>query len=167
MGNKATRNWRIGFGMDETNDKGLETLKVWQRSIAFAKEVCLIVLPRLPADEKCSLQIQLRRSVQSIPANLAEGYGRYYYLDSVRFCYIARGSLEETYSHLRLACELGYITKADFALLDQAIGELRRMVNGYIGFLKKSKRGAAEPGASHSIRDAADPPGYTIDDLLP
>jgi four helix bundle protein len=143
--------------MDETNDKGLETLKVWQRSLAFAKEVCLVVLPKLPADEKWSLQTQLRRSVQSIPANLAEGYGRFYFLDSVRFCYIARGSLEETYSHLRLAYELGYITKDDFATLDQEIKELRRMINGYIVFLKRSKRGAAEPGTIYSIRGEDDP----------
>lgn len=153
--------------MEESSDKGLDSLKVWQRSMAFAKQVCLAVLPKLPAEEKWSLQIQLRRSVQSIPANLAEGYGRYYYLDSVRFCYIARGSLEESYSHLRLAHELGYLTKDEVAPYEQEIGELRRMINGYTAFLKKSKRGATEHGASHSIRDEDDLPGYTIDDLLP
>jgi four helix bundle protein len=153
--------------MVESSDKGLDSLKVWQRSMAFAREVCLVVLPRLPADEKWSLQLQLRRSVQSIPANLAEGYGRYYYLDNVRFCYIARGSLEESYSHLRLAHELGYLTKDEVAPYEQEIGELRRMINGYITFLKKSKHGATDSGVGHSIRDEDDLPGYIPDDLIP
>jgi len=55
--------------------------------------------------------------VQSIPANIAEGYGRYYYQDNVRFCYIARGSLEETLSHLVLAHELNYISTNTYELL--------------------------------------------------
>jgi len=151
--------------MAKTVKKGLETLQVWQRSIVFAKEICQRVLPVLPPDEKWGLVNQLRRSVQSIPANIAEGYGRYYYLDSVRYCYIARGSLEETYSHLRLACELGYISQDEYARLALEIEELRRMVNGYIAFLKESKRGASEPGAAHTIRDEDESPGYYPDNL--
>lgn len=95
--------------MADSGDKGLETLQVWQKAIALAVQVCKQVLPLLPVQEKWSLADQLRRSVQSIPANIAEGYGRYYYQDSIRFCYIARGSLEETFSHLTLARELGYL----------------------------------------------------------
>ena len=84
-------------------DKGLETLLVWQKSLAFTIEVCKTILPKLPVQEKWSLVDQLRRSAQSIPANIAEGYGRFYFQESIRFCYIARGSLEETFSHLTLA----------------------------------------------------------------
>ena len=91
---------------------------------------------------------QLRRSVQSIPANIAEGYGRYYYQESIRFCYISRGSLEETRSHLVLARKPGYLGDESVKLLEQGIDELGQMINGYIAYLKRSKRGAAEPGAS-------------------
>ena len=42
---------------------------------------------------------------------MAEGRGRYYYRDRVRFCYNARGSLSETENHLRVAHELGYISE--------------------------------------------------------
>ncbi len=150
--------------MAEDNDKGLDTLKDWQRSMAFAKEICQSVLPVLPFEEKWGLVHQLRRSAQSIPANLAEGYGRYYYQDSVRFCYIARGSLEETYSHLTLAYELGYLSQEEYSHLKDEIGELRRMINGYIVFLRKSKRGAAEPGAIHTIRDEDADVDYYLDD---
>ncbi len=83
-----------------TGDKGLETLLVWQKSLAFAVEVCKIILPKMPVQEKWPLVDQLRRSAQSIPANIAEGYGRFYFQESVRFCYIARGSLEETPAYI-------------------------------------------------------------------
>src|SRR3972149_7934300 len=122
-----------------TNDKGLETLQVWQKSLAFAIEVCKTILPKMPVQEKWSLIDQLRRSAQSIPANIAEGYGRFYFQESVRFCYIARGSLEETFSHLALARKLGYLDEETYKRLNDQIIELRRMINGYIAFLKESK----------------------------
>ncbi len=59
----------------------------------------------------------LRRSVQSIPANIAEGYGRFYYQESIRFCYIARGSLEETFNHITLAQQLHYLNDETFQSL--------------------------------------------------
>ncbi|MGW8251882.1 MAG: four helix bundle protein [Anaerolineales bacterium] len=152
--------------MDESQEKGLESLKVWQRALAFAKEVCVHVLPILPAQEKWCLEVQLHRSAQSIPANLAEGYGRYYYQDSIRFCYIARGSLEETYSQIRLAHELGYVPQQDYDGYVREIGELRRMINGYISYLKKSKRGSKEPGAKHILGEG-EQDDYSIDILEP
>ena len=110
--------------------------------------VCKQVIPSLPKEEKWALAEQLRRAVQSVPVNIAEGYGRYYYQDAVRFCYIARGSLEETSSHLTLANRLGYLESKSFDDWMNEIKELRQMLNGYIGFLKRSKRGANEPGSS-------------------
>ncbi len=146
-------------------DKGLETLLVWQKSLAFAVEVCKTILPKLPIQEKWSLVDQLRRSAQSIPANIAEGYGRFYFQESVRFCYIARGSLEETFSHLTLAHKLDYLDNETYKRLNDQIIELRRMISGYITFLKESKRGASEPGANHQVRE--DLPAYIINTDYP
>jgi four helix bundle protein len=129
-----------------TEERGLETLQIWKRSLEFALRICKEVIPNLPKDEKWAMTDQLRRAVQSIPANIAESYGRYHYQDSIRFCYIAIGSLEETYSHLILACRLGYLDKAKKEIFISEIVELRRMLNGYISFLKRSKRGINEPG---------------------
>ena len=133
--------------MGKTDDKGLETLQIWRRSLEFARLVCKEILPQLPTQEKWVLANQLRRSVQSVPANIAEGYGRFYFQESVRFCYIARGSLEETFSHLTLAHRLEYLSDSTYLPLNLEIRELRQMLNGYIAFLKASKRGATEPGA--------------------
>jgi four helix bundle protein len=132
---------------------GLEKLDVWKNSMAFAVRVHKEFIPLLPAEEKWSLAQQIRRSAQSIPANIAEGHGRFYYQDNVRFCYIARGSLEETLSHIAFARNTDYISPALYQSLANDGEELTRLINGYIGFLKQSKRGANEPGANYAIRE--------------
>ncbi len=90
--------------------RGLEGLQVWQRAKELTLLVCREVLPHFPAEEKFALAQQLRRAVHSVPTNIAEAHGRYSYADAIRFCYIARGSLDETLSHLLIAGELGYVT---------------------------------------------------------
>lgn len=74
-------------------------LQVWVRAKDFGLKIYKQVLPLLPAEEKWNLNQQLRRSSLSISANIAEGHGQFYYQDNVRFCYNARGSLEETLRH--------------------------------------------------------------------
>jgi four helix bundle protein len=144
-----------------TGDKGLDSLQVWHRGLDFAVRIHKEVLPILPKEESWALANQLRRASQSIPANIAEGYGRYYFQESVRFCYIARGSLEETYSYLVYANEVGYLSEAKYNELLEEIKEIHRMLNGYITFLKRSKRGEHEPGNHFSIKELAEE--YLID----
>jgi len=133
--------------------KSLETLEAWKKAKEFALRIYREALPLLPPEEKWNLNQQLRRSSLSIPANIAEGYGRFYYQDNVRFCYIARGSLEETLSHLVIAHEMKFVSKPLFDSLEQDGEKLTQLINGYIGYLKRSKQGQNEPGASHIIRE--------------
>jgi four helix bundle protein len=63
-----------------------------------------------PAEERFRLCDQLIRSSRSVTANIAEGYGRFYERDNVRFCRIARGSLYETQDHLITANDEGYLS---------------------------------------------------------
>jgi len=129
--------------------KGLQNLIVWQKSMSFTVNICKTILPKLPDHEKWALADQLRRSSQSVPANIAEGYGRYNFQEGVRYAYIARGSLEETLSHLSFAKEMGYLSSTDFDSLSSDISEIRRLISGYINYLKKSKRGINEPGSQY------------------
>ena len=133
--------------------RGLEKLDVWCKARDFAVRVNKEILSLLPPEEKWSLNQQLRRSSQSVHANIAEGHGRFYFQDNVRFCYIARGSLEETLSHLLMGYELKYIPKSLFDSLEQDGEKLTQLINGYIGYLKRSKQGQNEPGAHHSVRE--------------
>lgn len=141
---------------------GLEKVDVWCKARDFAGRVNREILPLLPPEEKWSLTQQLRRSSQSIPANIAEGHGRFYFQDNVRFCYIARGSLEETLSHVVYAHRVNYISDAIYNSLVVDGENLNRLINGYISFLKRSKQGANEPGANHAVREPD--PDYTIED---
>ncbi|MBE0681727.1 MAG: four helix bundle protein [Anaerolineales bacterium] len=150
--------------MSSDNIQGLETLEAWKKSRAFVLVVYREVLPSLPAEEKWHLNQQIRRTAQSVSANIAEGHGRFYYQDNVRFCYIARGSLTETYTHLVLAYNLQYIPDELFSRLKNQIEELIRIINGYIAYLKRSKRGEKEPGANYAIREI--PTEYLTEDLM-
>jgi len=141
--------------------KSLETLETWRKSKEFTLRVYREVLPLLPSEEKWNLNQQLRHSSNSIPANIAEGYGRFYYQDNIRFCYISRGSLEETLSHLAIANEMEFIPKTLFESLEQDGEKLTQLINGYIGYLKRSKQGQNEPGANHSVRE--DFSSYEVD----
>ena len=133
--------------------QGLRKLQVWERAQGFALKIYKQVLPSLPVEEKWNLNQQLRRSSLSISANIAEGYGRFNYQDNVRFCYNARGSLEETLSHLAFSFEANFIPEAIYHELEKEGEEIEKMLNGYIGFLKKSKQGANEPGAGPSVEE--------------
>ena len=75
----------------------LDKLDAWVRAKDFALTVYKEVVPHLPNDEKWNLIQQLKRSAQSIPANIAEGHRRYHFLDEVQ-------------SHMALAHDLGFIS---------------------------------------------------------
>lgn len=129
--------------------EGLNRLKVWAMAKNFALAIYKRVLPLLPSEEKWNLNQQLRRSSLSISANIAEGYRRFYYHDNVRFCYIARGSLEEVLSHLSFAHEMSSIPEGLYKELTNEGDEIDKMLNGYISYLEKSKQGANEPGSNN------------------
>ncbi len=140
---------------------GLKKLQVWVRAKDYAVKVYKQVIPLLPPEEKWNLNQQLRRSSLSVSANIAEGYGRFYYQDNVRFCYTARGSLEETLSHLIFCLEADFISEVLYKELEAEGEEIEKMLNGYIAFLKKSKQGENEPGANYKVREDAE--SYEID----
>jgi four helix bundle protein len=133
--------------------EGLNRLQVYQASQKLAKMVYQHVLPGLPFEEKYGLVSQIRRAAASIPANIAEGYCRYYYQESIRFCYIARGSLMELSSHIELAASQGYISDDEKTLVLQEMREILKLIHGYIKYLNFSKRGDQEPGSNYISED--------------
>lgn len=137
-------------------DQSFETLKVWQKAHAFTLDIYRRLVPLFPKEEKFGLTDQLRRSAKSIGANIAEGSGRFYYMDNVRFCYQARGSLDETINHLLVTRDLGYCSTEIYTDFRKQAEEIRRMLNGYIAWLKEQKIGAKEPGANLYVRETAE-----------
>jgi four helix bundle protein len=93
----------------------------------------------LPAIERYALADQIRRSAVSVPANVAEGYGRGSARDFARSLRIARGSLAELHSHITLASDLGYVVEGVSEIFHE-IERVRRMINAMIGALKRRHR---------------------------
>jgi four helix bundle protein len=135
----------------------LDQLEVWRIARDFAVTIYKKVVPLLPPTEKYNLADQLRRAAASIPANLAEGHGRFYFQDNVRFCYIARGSLTEVQSHLALAKELGFITPEIYTNVTNEAEAVARAINSWIAYLKKAKTGLNEPGANQVVHEQKAP----------
>ena len=86
--------------MSDIND--FKDLRIWQKGITIA-EKCYFLTLNFPKHELYGMVQQIRRSAASIPANIAEGYGRGYSQEYVRFLNIARGSINELETHLILS----------------------------------------------------------------
>src|SRR4030095_8364317 len=139
----------------------LDMLEVWIRAKDFVLAVYKDVVPHLPADEKWNLTQQLKRSAQSVPANIAEGHGRFHFLDNVRFFYIARGSLTEVQSHIALAHKLGYLPNETYKQMTAHAESIGKQLNNYISYLKRSKQGEKEFPAGYTVREESE--SYIID----
>ena len=115
--------------------RSFEDLDCWKVAREVRKFVRQIV-EGLPKEEKYRLGDQLTRASRSITANIAEGYGRFHYLDSSKFFSNARGSTYEVLDHLITASDEGLI---DSKVLDQArrlIESAIKLNNGYTKYLK-------------------------------
>ena len=121
--------------------RGFEDLKAWQLARQLMIE-CHQVADSLPAKERYDLAPQMRRSSKRVMANIAEGYGRYHYLDRLRFLYIARGSLSETISHIITAYDLAYLADARYRELYKLGREAERTLNGYINHVHRQRIGS-------------------------
>lgn len=142
-------------------EQSFETLMVWQKAHQLMLDIHKKLIPLLPKEEKYDLGDQIRCSSKSVPAKIAEGSGRYDYMDNVRFCYNVRGSLDETLSHLIAARDLEYCPAALYEDLRNQIEEIRRLLSGYIIWLKAKKVGQNEPGAKLVVHEVA--PEYCVD----
>jgi four helix bundle protein len=97
---------------------------------------------KLPAKERYDLAQQMRRASKSVSANIAEGYGRFHYLDTLRFYSIARGSLNETLNHLITAKLLGYTSEEYYQQFYELVREAERTLNGLMRYVREQKRGS-------------------------
>lgn len=137
-------------------------LEVWQKGMDLVVEVYGIA-KLFPKDEQFGLTNQIRRSVVSVPANIAEGHGRLHRGDFVRFLSVARGSLVETETHLQIAVRLEYLHR------DQAKGvwllcqEVGRLLSGLIRSLENKdqehngKKHLSEISEFYDAKSVSDP----------
>lgn len=95
----------------------------------------------LDRQTKIMLGEQFIRSVDSIGANIAEGYGRYHYLDRIKFIYKSRASLYEYYKHwLELLYERKKISEDVYKEFRNLSEKLLLKLNNFINSLRKNKK---------------------------
>jgi four helix bundle protein len=94
------------------------------------------VARKLPESEKFGLVSQVRRAAVSLTNNIAEGHGRFHYLDQIKFMLQARGSLEELLDDLNVCGDEGYLPPGDIPALKEHGWRVHKVLNGYVRFLR-------------------------------
>lgn len=103
---------------DRSAGSTFEDLELYQIARAFRKTM-YTVARRLPNIEKFGLASQIRRAALSLTNNIAEGHGRYHYLDQIKFTLQSRGSLEELIDDLNTSEDEQYLPGKEIASLKQ------------------------------------------------
>ena len=88
--------------MHDASVQSYRDLRVWREAMLLA-EMCYRHTRSFPKDELFGLTAQIRRAAASIPANIAEGYGREQTKAYMQFLRIAQGSCKEVETHVILA----------------------------------------------------------------
>jgi four helix bundle protein len=114
-------------------------LEVWQKAITLVTEIYR-VSRTFPKEEIYGLTAQLRRAAVSVPANIAEGWGRNMTREFIQFLRTARGSLLELETHLLIAKNLEFLQTASVADLLQTTETINKMLNGLVRSLAASTR---------------------------
>jgi len=98
------------------------------------------VVPVLPKDECYRLGDQLLRAARSTTANIAEGYGRFHYLDNAKFCSNARGSCWEVLDHLITGHDENLFSAELLGRGRELVGHAIKLLNGYMNYLKRAHK---------------------------
>ncbi len=137
--------------------ESFEDLLAWKLAFDLAARIYKVT-ERFPAAERFGLTSQLCRAASSIPANIAEGFGRHTPKDYLRFLIFARGSIAETQSHLRLADTVGLLNNTDLDNLCHLCLQARKTLQGLIRYIRQRAEasGVAEPSAEYPEPSADD-----------
>ncbi len=109
-------------------------LEVWKEAIQLVNEVYKLT-ENFPKSEIFGLTNQIRRSVVSIPSNIAEGTVKYSDKDTLKFLDIALGSLAELETQVLISQNLGYISEV--RVINDSISRINALLLGLIKFYKK------------------------------
>ena len=112
-----------------------EKLQVWHEAMQLVESVYKLT-SAFPSHEQFGLTSQLQRAVVSIPANIAEGKGRFSKKEFVHFLYNARGSLYEVVTLLQLALQLRYLPALQHQQLVTSAWKIMSKLSGLINSLK-------------------------------
>jgi four helix bundle protein len=108
-------------------------LRAWQDAMAMVTKL-YEATRAFPDSERFGLVAQIRRAAASVPSNIAEGAARGSRREFIQSLTIARGSLSELDTQLRIAANLGFANGMG-SLLDEV-----EHLQAILGSLIKSQR---------------------------
>jgi len=114
-----------------------EDLKIWIKAMDLV-ELVYELMKEMPADEIYGLTSQIKRCSVSIPSNIAEGAGRNYQKEFVRFLSIANGSTTELETQLLLVARLKFASEEKIKELLRLCDEIKKMNYALQKSIKKS-----------------------------
>lgn len=130
------------------NKRAYRGLEAWQKGVDMVEEVYRII-QSLPKEELFGLSGQMRRAAVSIPANIAEGYGRIHEGDYLRHLSVARGSLMELETHLIIAVRLKLVSRDAARELWKHTQEVGKLISGLIRSTQRSILNQKQSTSSH------------------
>jgi four helix bundle protein len=122
-----------------TETKSYRDLDVWALSMDLAVKLYRTTSV-FPASELYGMTTQIRRASVSIPANIAEGYGRETTAYFIQFLRVSQGSVKELETHLLLAERVGLISPENAKLLLADTDRIARMLRNLIRSLQAKER---------------------------
>ncbi len=115
-----------------------EDIEVWKEARELTKEIyALTKKPTFSRDY--SLVDQIRRAAISIMANIAEGFDSNSDAQFISFLSYSQRSASELQSHLYVALDQSYILENKFNELYNRIEKIKRLIGGFIKYLKTKK----------------------------
>ena len=108
-------------------------LDVWKQGRELASHVYALTTA-YPKSEQFGLVSQIRRSVVSVPSNIAEGCGRQHSKETLHFLSIAKGSLYELETQLYISKDLSLITNEQLELFLIKIENLGKLISGFMRY---------------------------------
>jgi four helix bundle protein len=118
--------------------KTYKELIVWQKAMKLVEEIYTLAA-FLPPQEQFGLKSQMCRAAVSIPANIAEGYGRTHLGDYLHHLSIAMGSLAELETHLEISIRLKQLKAVQLEKANGLVEEVSKMLTKLIQSLKRSR----------------------------
>ena len=115
----------------------LDDLDIYQLALEIGEYVWNIVA-KWEYFSKKTVGGQFVEAADSIAANIAEAYGRYFYKDRKQFCYYSRGSILETKTWTTKSFNRKLISQEEFDTLVEKLKTLHFKLNNYIKKLKRS-----------------------------
>ncbi len=122
--------------MDQGPLQSYRDLRVWQEAMTLG-EGCYLLTREFPKEELHGMPSQIRRSAASVPANIAEGYGRGNRGEYIQHLRVAQGSLKELETHLMLSQRVGLAAEAAFERILVQCELVGKMLHALIRSLQK------------------------------